>query len=330
MEFLPPDFNPRTYLELNPDVEAANFDPTQHYLQLGSAENRQYKRKTAFENFESKYAKLALFLMCKDEGYMLEAWIKHHITIVPPNHLFIFDNGSTDTLTIEILLSAETLGCKVEWKFDSKKHFLGKGTVMKLKMQELDVFDDFDFYIPLDTDELLAIKSNEHFEVSSEAIHAALSTLPILDAPLKIVTGLQSNPYHAGYFLRTGLNKTFFRRETVKSLDVGYHWGQTIGGGTPFETAITLIDFHYMGLDEVKRRARQRIEGRIELDSGREFLDEYASKKLPGFHSLDELNLTSERYKADHPVSDFTLNLSLLASLKKSGAFDSLAKIMSY
>jgi hypothetical protein len=111
---------------------------------------------------------------------------------------------------------------------------------------------------------------------------------------------------------------------------VGYHWGQTIGGGTPFETAITLIDFHHMGLDEVKRRARQRIEGRIALDSGRELLDEYASKKLPGFHSLYELNLTSERYIADHPVSEFTLNLSILTFLKKSGAFDSLAKIMSY
>lgn len=330
MGILPPDFNPRIYLELNPDLEASNYDPAQHYIEFGIREKRPYRRKTAFENFESKYPKLAILLMCKDEGNMLDAWIKHHITIVPPQHLFIFDNGSTDVLTTEILLRAESLGCNVERKFASKKHFLEKGFVMKLKMQELDVFDDFDFYIPLDADELLAVKSNDHFEVSSDAIHSSLSTVPNLGTPLKIVTGLLSHPYHAGYFLKTALNKTFFRRETVRSLDVGYHWGQTIDRGTPIETAMTLVDFHQMGLDEVKRRARQRIEGRIESDSGKESLDEYASKQLPGFHSLLELNLTPEIYIANLPVSDFSPDISLLASLKKSGAFDSLAKIMSY
>jgi hypothetical protein len=40
---LPPDFDPRAYLELNPDVKAAGRDPRKHYLKHGMLEGRAYK-----------------------------------------------------------------------------------------------------------------------------------------------------------------------------------------------------------------------------------------------------------------------------------------------
>jgi hypothetical protein len=39
---LPPDFDPATYLRLNPDVAAAKVDPAGHYLTFGIRENRRY------------------------------------------------------------------------------------------------------------------------------------------------------------------------------------------------------------------------------------------------------------------------------------------------
>ena len=39
---LPANFNPTTYLELNPDVRIADIDPVNHYLQHGYLEGRQY------------------------------------------------------------------------------------------------------------------------------------------------------------------------------------------------------------------------------------------------------------------------------------------------
>jgi hypothetical protein len=39
---LPTGFNPRRYLELNPDVAAAGADPVQHFLNHGYAEGRRY------------------------------------------------------------------------------------------------------------------------------------------------------------------------------------------------------------------------------------------------------------------------------------------------
>ena len=157
---------------------------------------------------------------------------------------------------------------------------------MLLKMLELDAFDDFDYYFLLDADEFLAVEVNEELEIASDLIHSYLASLPNLGSPLKIVRGLASNPHQAGYFQKIDVEKTFFRRETAKWLDIGYHSGQTILRGTPFESSITLIDFHLMGLDEVKKRARQKLEGRVKLDAGRELLDQYVSEEKEGFHCV--------------------------------------------
>jgi len=40
---LPADFNPKNYLKMNPDVEAAGVDPVKHYLIKGISEGRRYK-----------------------------------------------------------------------------------------------------------------------------------------------------------------------------------------------------------------------------------------------------------------------------------------------
>jgi len=42
---LPLDFDPKAYLELNPDVEAARVDPEEHYRVFGKEEGRVYIRK---------------------------------------------------------------------------------------------------------------------------------------------------------------------------------------------------------------------------------------------------------------------------------------------
>jgi hypothetical protein len=40
----PEGFDPRVYLELNPDVRAAGIDPKRHYLRHGLDEGRPYLR----------------------------------------------------------------------------------------------------------------------------------------------------------------------------------------------------------------------------------------------------------------------------------------------
>ena len=59
---LPDDFDPKAYLELNPDVEAAKVDPAVHYLKFGVKEGRQYRRpegKKEFTKFLAHFSDLA-------------------------------------------------------------------------------------------------------------------------------------------------------------------------------------------------------------------------------------------------------------------------------
>lgn len=329
MAKLPDEFDPKLYLYLNPDVAAAGVDPVAHWNAYGQAENRDYGDFSKKKSVEENHSKLAILLMCKNEGYVLEAWIKHHLTIVKPQDLYIFDNGSTDTTTHTILKSAINLGCNVEWKFDSKEHFNSKGSVMIKKMQELDANRDFDFYIPLDTDELLAVKSVNNFETSADLIYRELALLPKIGVPLRITKGLESNPYHRGFFRNTTISKSFFRRETMKSLDVGFHEGQTISGGTPFQTDLVLLDFHHMNFSEVKKRAIEKLEGRVDVQNS-ESLKKHETEKLAGFHLVREIFMDSDGHRKSYPVETYDFHRSLTESLNNTGVFESLVHVMSY
>jgi hypothetical protein len=41
---LPADFDPEAYLDINPDVRAANMSPGDHFLKYGRTEGRKYVR----------------------------------------------------------------------------------------------------------------------------------------------------------------------------------------------------------------------------------------------------------------------------------------------
>jgi hypothetical protein len=53
----PADFDPETYLILNPDVRQAGFEPREHYAQHGRQEGRKYRRGGA-PNAQSPSARL--------------------------------------------------------------------------------------------------------------------------------------------------------------------------------------------------------------------------------------------------------------------------------
>lgn len=329
MERLPDGFDPKLYLYLNPDVAEAGFDPIIHWNAFGRSENREYGNDQKKERIEKNRPNLAILLMCKNEGHVLDAWLKHHLNIVVPQNIFIFDNGSTDSITCEILSRAIKIGCNVELKFDSKKHFNSKGTVMVLKILELDLFENFDFYIPLDTDEFLAVEKDGSVESRADFIYSELALLPNIQAPLRIVKGLESNPFHKGYFKRTEISKSLFKRETIKSLDLGFHMGQTINGGTPFKTDLTLLDFHHMNFNEVKRRALEKLEGRVNIND-KEALEKYELGKLEGFHLVQEILMNPDSYKKKFPLEEYEMQYGLFQSLDSSGVFACLGKVMSY
>lgn len=63
-EELPDDFDPLFYLQMNPDVAAAGFDPVAHYLQYGRREGRVYNSDNV--SGISKHLQKSLARYCSD------------------------------------------------------------------------------------------------------------------------------------------------------------------------------------------------------------------------------------------------------------------------
>jgi hypothetical protein len=85
-----------------------------------------------------------------------------------------------------------------------------------------------------------------------------------------------------------------------------------------------------MGLPEIKKRARQKLEGHGVDIENKELLHQYQLDKKKGYHCVSEFLMSEESYSVLLAAFDFSRNLTILNSLKSSGAFESLAKLMSY
>lgn len=70
-QFLPADFSSKEYLDLHPDVRAAGIDPTQHYLEYGMREGRQYRRGVTFTSSGMPYQR-QISVYCADYGWLFE------------------------------------------------------------------------------------------------------------------------------------------------------------------------------------------------------------------------------------------------------------------
>jgi hypothetical protein len=102
--------------------------------------------------------RIALVMMQKNEGHLLEAWITYHRNLVDPASLFIFDNGSNDAHTLTILRAAEKTGIAINKDFCQDKDYFERGIIFCNLIKQLDRDDPHDFYFPIDCDEFLATK----------------------------------------------------------------------------------------------------------------------------------------------------------------------------
>jgi len=117
MEKLPEDFSSVDYLFLHPDVEAAGVDPAEHYLYYGKNEGRRYTwnkvpAKELLPN-EPGFQPIPIVVISFNRGGMLRKVIASYRRQSVPVEIFVHDNGSDDSRTIEILRDLEREGITV-------------------------------------------------------------------------------------------------------------------------------------------------------------------------------------------------------------------------
>ncbi len=129
-------FNAKWYLEANPDIAHAGFDPVWHYLNYGWKENRNpsvyfntfsYLQlhpeckicPLVFFHNSRDFVDLSIVTIMRNEAPYVKEWIEYH-RLVGVSRFYIYDNESTDNLK-EILQPYIEQGIVVYKYFPGKK-----------------------------------------------------------------------------------------------------------------------------------------------------------------------------------------------------------------
>ena len=209
-------------------------------------------------------AKVACMVMLKNERTLTSLFIGYHSDLFRPENMFVFDNGSTDPEVQAALRRLEAQGGHVERRFDTAGDFRRKGTVLGDLIKRLDRENDYDFYIPLDCDEFVVMRTDDGYTAEPDRIHAYLDAqrggCEILHVTLNL-SNLLGTPDR---FRPAEYSKTIYPRETFLHMDHGYHTGVVRDGGSPYRDCdLVYAHFHYRPYEEVVEFARQKL--RMEL-----------------------------------------------------------------
>jgi len=217
---------------------------------------------------------LALVMMQKDEGRLLDAWLRFHERLTDPARIHVLDNGSTDLLTREILEAAEGRGVVVERRFATNSDYQIKNEIFVTRVSELQAAGN-DFIIPLDCDEFLfCFDEDGKADFSPEGFRARLAPHVGTEGHFLMV-GSYYNSIGSGQRFGFGKERSvFFGTSPVETMDHGYHKARTVPQES-VEVEIYQLHFQSKRAEISKRQATEKLRKRIP-DFSRETLTAYA------------------------------------------------------
>jgi len=240
-----------------------------------------------------KDLKVAVLMMQKNESELLNKWTAYHSYLFGIENLFIFDNGSNSNTVLSSLACIETRGGNVIREYESKADFENKGRIFQEKIEELQLTGDYDFFVPLDCDEFLACL-DDYGEVSCDrtAVNSELTKHLDCEDVLMINGQLYNSPMSNEWFNRQPYRKCFFYKNTIKELDLGFHWGKTRNSDKEIRTGLVQFHFHNKPFTVAKEHAREKLKDRVE-NFQQETLQKYNG---PGLHLTHFFTQTEEEF----------------------------------
>lgn len=236
-------------------------------------------------------------MMQRDEGAMLMAWLSYYGRVFGFSNLTIFDNGSRDPLTLHLLTQAERCGVTVRRDCDDPGDFHGKGLHFAEQIREWDRGAPYDFALPIDCDEFLAVVGNEGLSTEPSVIQREFAYHLGETRALRIATSLFNVPARSGWFaVDTGFYKGFLPSRSVGVVDNGQHNPTSMRAPGFALTRFTYLHWHNHDYGEMQRRARLKLSNSLLDPDDRPALMRYAATpNLPGRHLVGVL-LEDERH----------------------------------
>lgn len=235
--------------------------------------------------------------MQKDEAELLLAWLSHYGNLFGYRNLTIYDNGSTEPRTLAILQHAMRLGVVISTGYDQPHDFHQKGYHFANLIREWDRQSDYDFALPVDCDEFLAVFEDDRISTSRDAILAELNRYVGSERALRMDMSLFNVPGQEGWFSPDrSFHKGMVAAGTVAEIDNGQHEPRTIAGGH-ITTRLTYLHRHNRPFDAYIERTRAKLDPSCRHLTDPDEIRRLADDPLvPGNHLLRSLLRSEEDY----------------------------------
>ena len=204
-------------------------------------------------------ARVKCITMQRDETALLPAWLRYHGTLFGFDNLVVFDHGSTERSVVDTLRDAERAGVDVRWSHRDRRDWEERGAhVRNLMRGWAEAGVDYDFVLPLDCDEFLAIWTRTGLDCRRATIEAALDDLRGEARPIAIHDVLFNVPGRPGWFVLADQPKSFAARDAVREIDGTFRFVTTAAGDRRGTRLVTL-HFRNKALRDMRARARHRF-----------------------------------------------------------------------
>lgn len=245
---------------------------------------------------------IAIIMMQKNEGAMLNDWIKYHSSFIGKENIYVFDNGSTDELTLNLLKEYENDGYSIDYSKNQKEHFIKKGEVVLQKIRELEKTEKYTYFFPMDCDEFIAcIDDNGELSIDISEIREVLLNLTHRKEVFAIKHSYADSPAHPDHFLPQKFRKTFFLANTCAFLDEGFHNGKTFTTDEKLYTKIVYFHLHNKPHAEYQAAAREKLRERI-VDFSQQSLNDFFERRGPGFHLVPKMLMSEAEFNAHYKI----------------------------
>lgn len=244
-------------------------------------------------------AVVKVVMMQKDEGDALARWLAHYSDLFGFDNLTILDNGSTDKRTISLLDSAERMGTSVRRDLAGPRDFHRKGGHLTNIIRGWDGMYDYDFALPLDCDERLAVFTENGLSLGKDVIHAAFDALKGKQCAFRIETSLFNVPGREGWYAPVRhFHKGFVPAKTIAGCDDGQHEPRSRLSDDIVPSFFTYLHDHHHSYEEWRRRLKNKVAGLVDPDNKAALREYLTIPQAEGAHAVEALLVTKQQYAA--------------------------------
>ena len=238
-------------------------------------------------------ARVKCVMMQKDETLVLDAWFRYYGYLFGLQNLTVFDNGSTDPGVIATLRHYEAAGSTIIWDHKSTEDFHAKGSHFRNVVFQWDWAGGYDFAIPVDCDEFLALITDDEILCNKEKIHEHFDSLIGEKRALGFGLCFYNVPSMKGLFWPDLYPKSFLAEGTVGEIDHGFHAISSAKQAGRRSTDFTYIHMHNKPFDLLQAHARRKLTLFVDVED-KNALSKYRG---PGLHLIKYFFISEEQYK---------------------------------